>query len=282
MFKIRNLSADENKRVRLTPKGENTFQAISDPELIVVEPNGSIAFCLSPDTSSDPSNVRGFVLGYHRDELHGIILMAPEWNLSEDSGSVAIRLKGKYTNEADGWFESTLWNQGNAIPGTGEQYITLNFGSNGVAVEDVNAEWEVKVVNGDYVIRTEYYGNPNRPSHTAGLEIPGGNPPYLRSVIVDQNFIIPGAEYALAISQQQWEQEVIFVCPPEPDILTRTFVDYVENETGNWDEVDRQETGFYWGDVNPGRWQTVYGYSTGVFGKYQGKHTGFADFIYVY
>lgn len=284
MFKIKNIAADEHKRVRLIPVMGTEVNSLD--EKIVEQDNGDLTFCLAPDTSNDPSNILGIALGlgnsYSRGSLRmGAILVKKEWNSEGKDFLVMIG------NKAD----PEHWIQGNVslftdIPDSDQKIIVFDTRNSPSLTEEIET-WQVALVipEDELIIISEWTGIWEATLEPKYINVFEENEVDVKETYLSfqatENHLLPDAIYGDGYYIPQYDPEAITVLPSAGEELLPRLSNTYDPETDGNGSISVM--GRIWGDRRDGEvWETNYGLSAAVFGKVNGVHTGIFQGLYVW
>ena len=279
MFKIKNATADEHKRVRLIPVAGTEFSSVD--QNIVQQDNGDLTFCLAPDTASDPSNILGIALGRGMDSRMGAILVKKEWNLVDKPFYVSIANKLDPENMIEG--NVTRFTD---IPGSDQRIILFNAGQ-AVGLSREIETWQVDLImpEDELVISSEWTGiweATLEPQSIAVYEENGVDlKEYYLSFQVTENHLVPEATYGNGYYMFQTVSNTVLVLPPTGEELLPRLSRTYDPDNSTYGSISVM--GRIWGDRRDGEvWETNFGFSAVVFGEVNGIHTGIFQGLYVW
>lgn len=284
MFKIKNITADEHKRVRLSPVMGAEVNSLD--ENIVEHDNGDLTFCLAPDTSNDPSNILGIALGlgnnYSGGSLRmGAILVKKEWN--PEGKDFLVMIGNKPGPEQ--------WIQGHVslftdLPDSDQKIIVFDADKAESPTEEVET-WQVALIipEGELAIISEWTGIWEAALVPRSILVYEENQVDVKeaylSLQVTENHLLPEAIYGDGYYMPQYERETIMVLPSAGEELLPRLSRTYDQDTGEYGSISVM--GRIWGDRRDGEvWETNYGFSAVVFGEVNGVHTGIFQGLYVW
>ena len=284
MFKIKNITADEHKRVRLSPVMGTEVNSLD--ENIVEQDNGDLTFCLAPDTSNDPSNILGIALGlgnsYSRGSLRmGAILVKKEWNPEGKDFLVFIGNKP----DPESWIQGYVRLFAD-IPDSDQKIIVFDTNYEESPTGEIET-WQVALVipEGELIIISEWTGIWEATLEPEYINVFEENEVDVKetylSFQVTENHLLPEAIYGDGYYIPQYEGETIMVLPSAGEELLPRLSNTYDPETNGNGSISVM--GRIWGDRRDGEvWETSYGLSAAVFGKVNGVHTGIFQGRYVW
>lgn len=279
MFKIKNATADEHKRVRLIPVADTEVSSVD--QNIVQQDNGDLTFCLAPDTASDPSNILGIALGRGMDSRMGAILVKKEWNLVDKPFYVSIANKLDPENMIEG--NVTRFTD---IPGSDQRIILFNAGQARGLSEEIET-WQVDLImpEDEVVISSEWTGIWEASLEPQSIAVYEENGVDLKeaylSFQVTENHLVPEATYGNGYYMFQTVSNTVLVLPPAGEELLPRLSRTYDPDNSTYGSISVM--GRIWGDRRDGEvWETNFGFSAVVFGEVNGIHTGIFQGLYVW